>query len=296
EHSGAGNWPRYARPIQADGDMEALRRLKARLRPFVLRRLKSDVALELPPHQEQVLYCDLGPDQRRLYEQIRATWRSVVLKEVDTRGVGGATLTVLEALTRLRQTCCDARLVPLDEARHVQGSAKMELLSELLDDVLAGGHRSLIFSQWPSLLKLVRAMLVKREIAHLYLDGQTRDRQPLVETWNSTVGPPVFLISLKAGGSGMNLTGADVVIHLDPWWNPAVEAQATARAHRIGQTRPVLSYKLVARDTVEEKLIELQQRKLQLITSTLSSDQTWVDHLTREDLEAVFAPFEEAKA
>ncbi|MEO1270480.1 MAG: DEAD/DEAH box helicase, partial [Myxococcota bacterium] len=162
---------RYARPIQADGDMEALRRLKARLRPFVLRRLKSDVALELPPHQEQVLYCDLGPDQRRLYEQIRATWRSVVLKEVDTRGVGGATLTVLEALTRLRQTCCDARLVPLDEARHVQGSAKMELLSELLDDVLAGGHRSLIFSQWPSLLKLVRAMLaIQIEVSDLPFD------------------------------------------------------------------------------------------------------------------------------
>ena len=280
---------RYARPIQLDGDEEALARLKARIRPFVLRRLKRDVAIELPPRQEQILYCDLGPDQRRLYEQIRATWRSVVLDEVEEKGVGGATLTVLEALTRLRQTCCDARLVPLDEARGVEGSAKIEQLLELVDEMIAGGHRALVFSQWPTLLKLVRAELEARGIGHLYLDGQTRGRQELVEAWNAADGPPVFLISLKAGGSGMNLTGADCVVHLDPWWNPAVEAQATARAHRIGQTRSVNSYKLVARGTVEEKLLELQQRKLQLMESALDADQTLVEQLTREDLEAVFA-------
>ncbi len=281
---------RYANPIQRDSDLEALRALRSRVRPFVLRRLKAEVAAELPPRQEQVLYCELGRRQRALYEGLREVYRDEVLEAVDEKGVRGATIKILEALTRLRQACCDARLLPMEEARGVKRSAKLDLLFERLEGLIEAGHRTLIFSQWPSLLRLVESGLEARGLGWLYLDGGTRDRQALVERWNDPAGPPVFLISLKAGGSGLNLTGADCVVHLDPWWNPAVEAQATDRAHRIGQTRPVISLKIVARDTVEEKILELQERKRALMASAIDADRVMVDALTRDDLVAVFAP------
>ena len=280
---------RYVGPIQVDHDTTALAALRRRLRPFVLRRLKSEVAKELPPRTDQVLYCELGEAQRRLYSQVKATYRASVMRRVGERGVRGATLTVLEALTRLRQACCDPALLPWPEAQAIDESAKTELLMATLDDIVGAGHRTLVFSQWPSLLRRFVPRLDENGWKYLYLDGRTSDRQGLVDEWNRSDGPPVFLISLKAGGAGLNLIGADHVIHVDPWWNPAVEDQATDRAHRIGQTRPVMAYRLVARDTVEEKVLELQARKRALFESTLDADRTVVDQLTRADLEAVFA-------
>jgi hypothetical protein len=280
---------RYAQPIERDRDPAALTGLRRRLRPFVLRRHKSEVAKELPPRQEQVLYCDLGPAQRQLYERVKATYREAVLGKVRRDGVRAATLSVLEALMRLRQACCDPGLLPYPEAAECKESAKLDLLLETLHEAIEAGHRTLVFSQWPSLLRRVRRSTDQRGWRALFLDGGTTKRHELVDVWNDPEGPPLFYISLKAGGSGLNLTGADHVIHLDPWWNPAVEAQATDRAHRIGQTKPVVAYKLVARDTVEEKILELQARKKALFEAALEQDRTVVEQLTRADLEAVFA-------
>ncbi|PRP89922.1 hypothetical protein ENSA5_69580 [Enhygromyxa salina] len=281
---------RWVDPIHKHEDAAALARLRRRVRPFLLRRLKSEVATELPPKQTQILRCRLGKEQRQLYERVRQTYRSSVFGAVDQRGVGGAALHILEALTRLRQACCHPALLPFPEAREVGGRvAKLELLRLLLDQAIADRHRSLVFSQWPSFLDRVADTLSAAGIAHLRLDGRTRDRSAVLERWSDPAGPPVFLISTKAGGLGLDLTEADHVFHLDPWWNPAAEDQATDRAHRIGQSRPVMVYKLVAADTVEDKILELQARKRRLFRATVDTDRLEVDALDRADLEAVFA-------
>ena len=282
---------RYATAVHKQQDLEALSTLRERIKPFILRRRKEEVATELPPRTEQVLYCELSPQQRRLYEQVKTTFREQVMTRIEsTGGIGGATIQILEALMRLRQACCDPRLLPFEEARRSTASAKRSLLRDTLEEIVAEGHRTLIFSQWPSLLRLVEEDLRAMSLTWLYLDGHTKDRKALVDRWNRPDGPPVFLVSLKAGGVGLNLTGADHVIHLDPWWNPAVERQATDRAHRIGQTKPVVVYKLVARDTVEEKILELQARKQALFDATVDAEKMLTESLTREDLESVFAP------
>ncbi len=294
---------RYVRPIQRETDPDArakaLARLRGRIRPFVLRRLKKEVARELPPRQEQILYCDLGPAERRLYEAVKGTYRDTVMGQVDSQGLGRSTIQILEALTRLRQAACDPTLLPFPEAQSVlragQASAKRALLRDTLAEAIDEGHRALVFSQWPSLLKRVIVDLDRLAIDYLYLDGSTTERGSLQARWNDPDGPPVFLISLKAGGTGLNLVGADVVVHLDPWWNPQVEAQATDRAHRIGQTKPVMVYKLVARGTVEEKILELQARKRSLFEAAVDGDRVSVDALTRADLEAVLAPDADAQ-
>ena len=284
---------RYVKPIRS-GNGEAGDRLRGRIRPFLLRRLKSEVLAELPPKQTMVLTCELSPEERGLYDQVRNTYRESVMRQVDEEGVGRATLHILEALTRLRQACCHPDLLPFEEAREVRHSAKVTLALEVLDDAMADGHRTLVFSQWPSLLKIIRSNLESRSIPFLYLDGSTTGRLGLQSRWNAEDGPPIFLISIKAGGSGMNLTGADHVIHLDPWWNPAVEEQATDRAHRIGQTRPVLVYKIVAANTVEERILELQDRKRDLFERTVETNRLAAAQLTREDLQAVFDVGEDA--
>jgi SNF2 family DNA or RNA helicase len=250
--------------------------------------LKTEVASELPPRQEKILYCELGDEQRMLYERVKQTYRSAVLNRVDEMGGRRSTLSVLEALMRLRQACCDPGLLPFPEARSVKQSAKLELLIETLEETIASGHRTLVFSQWTSLLARVIPRLDEAGWTYLYLDGKTVHRHRLVKQWNDPSGPPVFLISLRAGGSGLNLTGADHVIHLDPWWNPAVEQQATDRAHRIGQDRPVVAYKLVARNTIEEKVLALQARKKDLFDQTIDKDRFTVQQLSRDDIEAFF--------
>ncbi|MCA9543716.1 MAG: DEAD/DEAH box helicase, partial [Myxococcales bacterium] len=279
---------RYLRPIQDDESEAAMEALRARIRPFILRRLKREVAAELPPRQVQVLRCELTEPERALYEKVKHTFRDQVLGKVRRDGVKRSTIQVLEALMRLRQAACDAGLLPFPEAQGLGPSSKRLLLLDLVGELVEEGHRALVFSQWPSLLKRVAEDLDAHGVPYLYLDGSTTNRAALVERFNRPDGPPLFLISLKAGGTGLNLTAADHVVHLDPWWNPAAEDQATDRAHRIGQTRPVMVYRLVAAETVEEKVLELQARKRALASAAIDAERVFVDDLRAEDLEAVF--------
>ncbi len=269
-----------SKPIAA-GEAGVAARLRERLRPFVLRRLKQDVAPELPPRTQQVLHCQLSIEERAVYDAVRAASRSAVLRQL---GQGGNVMAALEALLRLRQASCHRSLVPGQEAAPT--SSKLELLTESLTRVIAAGHRSLVFSQWTSLLDLTGARLKREGISFLRLDGSTRNRGELVDRFQADDGPPVFLISLKAGGTGLNLTAADHVFLLDPWWNPAVEDQAADRAHRIGQDKPVMVFRLVAEDTVEERILALQERKRALAQAALAgADQG--GGLTRNDLLAL---------
>jgi len=252
---------RYVRPTTA-GDPDVGTRLRTRLKPFVLRRLKSEVAKELPPRTELVLRCELSATERGVYDAVRAATRNDVVKKL---ALGKAnTLAVLEALLRLRQAASHPALLPGQDQFIGETSAKLTLLMEVLSEALAEGHKALVFSQWTSMLDLVVQEFEKVNVAFTRLDGRTRDRKKVVDLFQSPDGPSVMLISLKAGGTGLNLTAADHVFLLDPWWNPAVEDQAADRAHRIGQTRPVFVHKLVAQDTVEERILELQYRKRQL--------------------------------
>ncbi|WP_321474954.1 DEAD/DEAH box helicase [uncultured Paludibaculum sp.] len=266
---------------------EARRLLSQALRPFILRRTKKQVAQELPDKTEQTVYCELEPAQRKQYEELRAHYRESLLQRVAARGLGRSKMHVLEALLRLRQAACHPGL--LDPRRSHEPSAKIDLLLEQLLELREEGHKALVFSQFTSLLAIVRARLDKLGIRYEYLDGATRDRQAPVETFQNDESCGLFLISLKAGGLGLNLTAAEYVFLLDPWWNPAVEAQAVDRAHRIGQTRQVFAYRLIAKGTVEEKVLELQKNKRDLADAILSEDNNLLKNLTREDLELLLS-------
>jgi non-specific serine/threonine protein kinase len=229
----------------------------------------------------------LDAAQRKLYNKTRDYYRDLLLGLIDTEGMNDARLKVLEGLLRLRQICNHPKLV---EPRHRGGSAKLEALLETLDTLRAEGHKALVFSQFVQMLTIVREQLDDRKIPYAYLDGSTRKRQEVVDRFQES-GPelPFFLISLKAGGVGLNLTAADYVIHVDPWWNPAVEMQATDRTHRIGQTRPVFVYKLITRGTVEEKIVQLQERKRALVEQLIAAEGGMLKALTREDVEVLFS-------
>ncbi|MEA2336045.1 MAG: hypothetical protein QOE82_52 [Thermoanaerobaculia bacterium] len=253
------------------------------LRPLLLRRTKEQVAPELPERIEQTLYCELEGTQKKQYEELRDHYRAALLGRIKKGGIDKARMHILEALLRLRQAACDPALIG---GNVDTPSAKMELLMTELRDVLDSGHRALVFSQFTSFLSIVRGALDKERIPYLYLDGKTANRQTLVEQFQQPEGgPPLFLISLKAGGLGLNLTNADYIFLLDPWWNPAVEAQAIDRAHRIGRQKPVVAYRLIARDTVEEKILELQAKKRELAESIISEDNSVLRKLELEDLE-----------
>ncbi|MDY7096161.1 MAG: DEAD/DEAH box helicase, partial [Acidobacteriota bacterium] len=259
------------------------RELLARaVRPFILRRTKEQVIRDLPNKVEQTLFCEMEPRQRRLYEELRGHYRSTLLQRVAEQGMGGSQMQVLEALLRLRQASCHPGLI--DKERDEETSAKLDVLLPSLLEICDQGHRALVFSQFTSLLAIVRKRLDQAKLPYEYLDGQSRNRQERVERFQSDDGPPVFLISLKAGGLGLNLTAADYVFILDPWWNPAAEAQAIDRAHRIGQTRRVLAYRLICRDTVEEKILELQRQKRDLAEAIVRTDDGMMKNLSREDL------------
>jgi SNF2 family DNA or RNA helicase len=274
---------RYERDIQNDPLGATAKRLLQRIRPFVLRRTKRAVATELPEKIEQVAYCELTPQQKEVYAELVKTTRRTLSDLAGSGDQGKARMTMLTALLRLRQACCDLRLLG-QEVGQEQASAKIELLRELLAEAVDGGHRVLIFSQFVSMLTLLREALTSDEIAYCYLDGSTKDRAAEVDRFQAGE-VPVFLISLKAGGVGLNLTAADTVIHFDPWWNPAVEAQATDRAHRIGQEKVVTAYKLIARDTVEEKILALQQKKRALVDATIESEQPMMEGLSLDEIE-----------
>ena len=273
---------RYEIPIMRDRDAETQARLARRLRPFVLRRRKREVAADLPEKIQQVSFCELNPEQRAVYQQVLDAGRRAVVDSVNSSGLAGSRVVVLTALLRLRQICCDLRLLQTGATAAV--SAKVELFNELLEEVLDGGHRALVFSQFTSMLSLLKEELSARHIRFCYLDGATTDRARVVDQFQRDAAVPVFLISLKAGGVGLNLTGADTVIHFDPWWNPAVEAQATDRAHRLGQKKVVTSYKLIARGTVEEKILSLQTRKRALTQGLLGGEETLAEAVNWEDI------------
>jgi superfamily II DNA or RNA helicase len=280
---------RYEQPITKGKNAEAQARLARRLRPFLLRRLKKEVAADLPEKLELVSFCGLTADQRAVYQQVIEASRKEVLAAVGEQGLARSRMLVLTALLRLRQTCCDLRLLKPEGVNPATASGKLELFSELLEEVLDGGHRVLVFSQFVGMLTLLKERLTAEGIEFCYLDGGTADRGAVVEKFQTDAAIPVFLISLKAGGVGLNLTGADTVIHFDPWWNPAVEDQATDRVHRIGQTKVVTSYKLITRDTVEEKILTLQNRKRELIQATLGGEAEFAGSLSWEEIQELLA-------
>ncbi|MBY0525559.1 MAG: DEAD/DEAH box helicase [Gemmataceae bacterium] len=257
------------------------------LRPFILRRTKEQVAKDLPAKTEQTIYCELEPAQRKSYDELRRHFQQALLAEVDRNGIRKSSLHILEALLRLRQAACHPGLI--DKAKIDEPSAKVETLRAQLDEVLAEGHKVLVFSQFTSLLAILRKQLDRDGISYVYLDGRTRDRAAKVEQFQNDPESKLFLISLKAGGLGLNLTAAEYVFLLDPWWNPAVEAQAIDRAHRIGQTKPVFAYRLIAKDTVEEKVLALQQSKRALADAIINADNSLIRNLDRKDLELLLS-------
>lgn len=268
-------------------DAETRAILARALRPFILRRTKGQVAKELPAKTEQTIYCDLEARERKLYDELRDFYRARLLKEGAGNGSGQFKFQVLEALLRLRQAACHPGLI--DKRSGAESSAKIEALLAQLDQVLEEDHKALVFSQFTSLLSILRERLDAAKIPYAYLDGRTRDRQARVEQFQNDPNVKLFLISLKAGGLGLNLHAAEYVYLLDPWWNPAVETQAIDRAHRIGQTRQVFAYRLIARDTVEEKVLELQKSKRDLADAIISADNSLMHNLTREDLELLLS-------
>jgi superfamily II DNA or RNA helicase len=280
---------RYEIPIAKSKDAAAQERLSRRLRPFLLRRLKRDVAADLPPKIEQVSFCELTTEQRGVYQQVIEASRKEVLDAVGAQGLAKSRIVVLTALLRLRQVCCDLRLLKADNVDAANASGKLDMFSELLEEVIDGGHRALVFSQFTTMLGLLKERLTADGIEFCYLDGSTSNRAEVVSKFQNNSTIPVFLISLKAGGVGLNLTGADTVIHFDPWWNPAVEDQATDRAHRIGQTKVVTSYKLITRDTVEEKILTLQNKKRDVINATIGGEEEFAAALNWDEIQELLA-------
>jgi SNF2 family DNA or RNA helicase len=272
----------------ADSEKPESREFLARgLRPFILRRTKQQVAADLPDKIEQTLYCQMSDEQARLYAELRDHYRQSLLGLIKTQGLAKSKMHVLEALLRLRQAACHPGL--LDKGKTEESSAKLDLLLPHLEELIDEKHKTLVFSQFTSMLAIVRHHLDQRGITYEYLDGQTRDRRGCVERFQNDENCPLFLISLKAGGLGLNLTAADYVFLLDPWWNPAVEAQAIDRAHRVGQTKQVFAYRLICRNTVEEKIAELQTKKRDLADAILQENGSVLEQLSADDLEMLLS-------
>ncbi len=281
----------YRNPIEKHGDEARLAHLRARLRPFLLRRTKEQVATELPAKNEFVHWVELSPAQRERYETLRLAMDRKVRDEIERKGLARSQMVILEALLKLRQVCCDLRLLKGDAVATSRGSSsgKLDSLLDMLDELMSEGRRVLLFSQFTSMLALIEQALLKRGITYVKLTGETDDRRTPVERFQAGE-VPLFLISLKAGGTGLNLTAADTVIHYDPWWNPAAENQATDRAYRIGQDKPVFVYRLITRGTVEERIRELQARKAELAAGVLEGSGEGGWQLAEQDIEALFAP------
>jgi SNF2 family DNA or RNA helicase len=276
------------KPIK-DGDEETLDYLRTRVKPFILRRTKAEVAKDLPPKIETTHYCDLVDEQRELYNALAKKLKDQVLRDVDEKGMAKSQMSILDALLKLRQICCHPRLLKLDMPGVSTNlpSGKFDAFKDLVVDIIDGGHKVLVFSQFVQMLHVIRNWLQIREIPFAYLDGSSKDRFEQVDRFNDNPDIPIFLISLKAGGTGLNLTSADYVIHYDPWWNPAVENQATDRTHRIGQKRQVFAYKMICQNTVEERILKLQEQKKD-VAEAIIPGQSALKSLTRDDLEMLF--------
>jgi superfamily II DNA or RNA helicase len=281
----------YRTPVEQHGSVARLAHLNARLQPFLLRRNKQQVASQLPPKTQMVHWVELSPDQRDTYESVRTAMDKRVREEIKRHGLARSQIIILDALLKLRQVCCDLRLLPEGTRRKriASPSAKLEQLLALLEELREQGRRVLVFSQFTTMLGLIEHQLQARGLDYVKITGQTRDRRTPVQRFQSGQ-VPVFLISLKAGGTGLNLTAADTVIHFDPWWNPAAENQATDRAHRIGQNKPVFVYRLIARGTVEEKIQRMQERKSALVAGILESGKSDAWQWDESDIQALFAP------
>ena len=279
---------RFEHPIMVQGDNEVRDRLKKRIHPFILRRIKTEVAKDLPPKTEVVTWVDMEPGQAALYKEVLEESKRKVYDSIDKVGFAKSRISILSALMRLRQVCCDPRLLKLPPGAGMPPSAKLTRFAELVDELVKEDHRALVFSQFTEMLEILKGTAEEKKLEYMYLDGRTKDRMSKVDAFNDPKGPPLFFISLKAGGTGLNLTAADYVIHYDPWWNPAVEDQATDRTHRIGQTRAVFSYKLITRNTVEEKILGLQKRKRELAAGVLGTDADVGKALTERDVEDLF--------
>ncbi|MBW8465495.1 DEAD/DEAH box helicase, partial [Acidovorax sp.] len=288
---------RWRKPIEENGETLRAQLLAQRVRPFILRRRKQDVATELPPRTETILRVQLQGKQRELYEAVRTTADKQVRRALERQSFDGAQITILDALLKLRQVCCDPRLVKGAKIHPGTERAKLELLADMLPALVEEGRRVLVFSQFTEMLMLAAEQLDARVLPYLTLTGQTPpgQRGAVVKRFQAqdATSAPVLLVSLKAGGTGLNLTAADTVIHLDPWWNPAVEEQATARAHRIGQDQPVFVYKLVVEGSIEERMLELQARKAALASGVLGHDAAGALKFSEADLQALLAPLAE---
>lgn len=276
----------FGGPIEKKNDEETAQLLRKIVYPFILRRTKDQVAPELPPRSERILYCDMDPSQRKFYNRTRDYYRGLLLGLIEKEGLNHNRLKILEGLLRLRQISNHPRL--MDE-KFRGDSGKFELLVETLETLQSEGHKALVFSQFVSMLRILRNELDERRIPYAYLDGRTNNRQEQIDAFQTDPNLPFFLISLKAGGLGLNLTAADYVIHIDPWWNPAVEAQATDRTHRIGQEKPVFIYKFITRDSVEEKIMVLQEKKKQLVDQLISTDTEFFKNLSQDDVMVLFS-------
>lgn len=286
----SGNFVRYWRtPIEKQGDTQRRDLLAQRIKPFILRRKKEDVAPELPPKTEVLRRVELSGGQRDLYEAVRAAMDAMVREEIASKGFGRSQIVILDALLKLRQVCCDPRLVKVLAAQKVKERAKLELLMTMLPELVEEGRRILVFSQFTTMLRYIEHEVRRVGIETVMLTGDTIDRETPVRRFQAGE-VPIFLISLKAGGVGLNLTTADTVIHYDPWWNPAAENQATDRAHRIGQDKPVFVYKLIVAGSIEEKILALQERKADLAAGILSADHGSVLKFGEDDLAALLAP------
>jgi SNF2 family DNA or RNA helicase len=283
-------------PVASGGvaGKEALKKLHHKLNPFILRRLKQDVAKDLPDKIVKVAYCKMTPEQERWYFALLEKARSEIKNLVKEQGFNRAKVAILSTLMKLRQASCHLGLVKEFRQKHPSGlgdidlSGKIDSFFELIDEAMDGGHRVLVFSQFVQMLSILQDELKKRGIKYCYLDGSTKDRLGECKKFNTDESIPLFLISLHAGGTGLNLTGADMVVHFDPWWNPAVEAQATDRAHRIGQKKTVYVVKMIAENTVEEKVLALQQKKQLIIDATIGTTDTQaINKMTYDDIKAI---------
>ena len=283
---------RYANPIEDRGDRSVESRLKKQIYPFILRRMKRDIAKDLPDKIESIAYCHMTPEQRDFYLDVLDSTREEIFSKIAADGIEKNRMSIFAALLRLRQICNHPRLFDKEGKQKATESGKFEHMKEMLEEIISEGHRILLFSQFVQMLEIIKEWLEEKGIRYEYLTGETKaeDRPGKVNRFNSDESIPIFLISLKAGGTGLNLTGADYVIHYDPWWNPAVEDQATDRAHRIGQTKKVFVYKLITKGSVEEKIMKLKERKRDLADTIISIDRSIGKSLTYEDLKDILTP------
>jgi non-specific serine/threonine protein kinase len=280
---------RYVTPIMERQDKTVEKRLKLQIFPFILRRMKRDVAKDLPDKVENMAYCELTDEQRDFYLEVLDSTKEELFKSIEQNGLEKSRMSIFSALLRLRQICCHPKLYDKNGVRGNIESGKFEQLKIMLGQIIEEGHRVLIFSQFVEMLDIIKEWLKSEEIKFEYLTGSTKDRGEVVERFNTDPTIHIFLVSLKAGGTGLNLTGADYVIHYDTWWNPAVEDQATDRAYRIGQTKKVFVYRFITKGTVEEKIQYLKQKKRNLADAVISVDRNIGKSLTYEDLKDIFS-------